>query len=222
MKRHAWTDQERDVLRALYPDYSAAECASAIGCSVSSVNNQAHALGLRKSREWIARRAAERSARPDHGGRAHQFRPGHATWNKGTPFNPGGRSVETRFKPGRQPTEARNYAPIGSTRITRNGILERKINDDHPIPDRRWVAEHRLVWETAHGPIPDGHIVVFKRGMHTTDPAAITADRLELVTRAENMARNTLHRYPKEVAQLIQLRGALNRKINARTKDRTT
>lgn len=57
--------------------------------------------------------------------------------------------------------------------------------------------------------------------MHTTDPAAITADRLELVTRAENMARNTLHRYPKEVAQLIQLRGALNRKINARTKDRS-
>lgn len=215
MKRHIWTDQERDVLRALYVDYSAAECAAAMGMTEKQVQMQAKALGLRKSLEWIARRAAERSARPDHGGRAHQFRPGHATWNKGKPFNSGGRSVETRFKPGRPPSEARNYAPIGSTRITRDGILERKVTA------RRWVAEHRLVWESAHGPIPDGCIVVFKRGMHTTDPAAITADRLELVTRAENMARNTLHRYPKEVAQLIQLRGALNRKINARTKDRT-
>lgn len=221
MKRHTWTDGESECLRALYPQYSAAECAAALGLTVNQVQRKAAQMGLRKSREWIAQRAAELSSRPDHGGRAHQFPRGLTPWNKGKPFYSGGRSVETRFKPGRLPTEARNYAPIGSTRITRDGILERKVTDDHPIPARRWVAEHRLVWEAAHGSIPDGHIVVFKRGMHTTDPAAITADRLELVTRAENMTRNTLHRYPKEVPQLIQLRGALNRKINARTKDRT-
>lgn len=38
MKRHIWTDQERDVLRALYVDYSAAECAAGEGgCGVSEL-----------------------------------------------------------------------------------------------------------------------------------------------------------------------------------------
>jgi hypothetical protein len=47
----------------------------------------------------------------------------------------------------------------------------------------------------------------------------ITLGRLELISRAENMRRNSYHtRYPKEVAQLIQLRGALNRQINKRLK----
>lgn len=217
MKRHHWTDADRATLRALYHEFSAAECAAAIGCSVSSVNNQVGRLGLRKSREWIARRAAERSARPDHGGRAHQFRPGHATWNKGKPFNSGGRSVETRFKPGRPPSEARNYQPIGAVRISKDGYLERKVTDDHPIPDRRWVAEHRLVWEAAHGPIPDGCIVVFKRGMHTTVADEITADRLELVTRAENMARNTIHNYPAPVKSLIRAVSRAERALKERS-----
>ena len=60
---------------------------------------------------------------------------------------------------------------------------------------------------------------MFKPGRKTTDPARITADGLELVTRAELMRRNSYHNnYPKEVALLIQLKGALNRKINNLTR----
>lgn len=44
----------------------------------------------------------------------------------------------------------------------------------------------------------------------------VTPDSVELITRQELMKRNTLHRYPKPIAQLIQLRGALNRQINKR------
>jgi hypothetical protein len=33
------------------------------------------------------------------------------------------------------------------------------------------------------------------------------------------MRRNSLHNQPREIRQLIQLRGALNRKINARSKN---
>ena len=58
---------------------------------------------------------------------------------------------------------------------------------------------------------------MFKRGHATTDSALITADHLDCITRVENMRRNSYHNnYPKEVAQLIQLRGALNRKIKNR------
>lgn len=206
MKRHIWTPADRAQLRRIYPIYSAAECAEIIGCSVSSAYNQAHQMGLRKSTDWIAQRARERSLQPEHGGRRHQFRPGHQTWNKGQPFDSGGRSVETRFKAGRAPHENSNYLPIGSLRITRDGLLERKTTDDQTVyPARRWVAVHRLVWEAAHGPIPRGHLVVFRPGMHTTSVEAITLDRLELITRAENMRRNTIHRYPDELKSAIRL-----------------
>jgi len=103
---------------------------------------------------------------------------------------------------------------------TQDGYLERKVTDDPSfVPNRRWVSVHRLVWEAAHGPVPQGHAVVFLPGRRTADLASITLDGLELVSRAELMRRNSYHtRYPKEVAQLIQLKGALNRKINRRSR----
>jgi hypothetical protein len=74
------------------------------------------------------------------------------------------------------------------------------------------------VWEAAHGPVPPGHAVVFRPGRRSSELARITVDGLELITRAELMRRNTHHNLPPEVSQLIQLRGALNRKIRNRTK----
>lgn len=113
-----------------------------------------------------------------------------------------------------------NYVPIGSHRISKEGYLERKVTDDPAlVPARRWVAVHRLVWEAANGPIPKGHVVGFLAEKRTQIEAEITLDRLELIPRAELMRRNSLHtRLPKEVRQVVQLRGALNRMINRRAK----
>lgn len=99
-------------------------------------------------------------------GRTGQFEKGHVTFNKGRKgWQAGGRSVETQFKKGRPAHEARNYLPIGSTRVSKDGYIERKVTDDPSIaPARRWVGEHRLLWEAAHGPIPEGHAVVFLDG----------------------------------------------------------
>jgi len=105
------------------------------------------------------------------------------------------------------------YRPIGSLRVTVDGYLQQKVNDDLP-PQRRWKAVHTLVWEEAHGPVPKGHVVVFIPGTHTTDIGHITLDRLELVTRAELMRRNSYHtRYPKELGLVIQMKGQLTRRI---------
>lgn len=98
--------------------------------------------------------------------RTGHFLPGHVPFNKGKKgWQAGGRSVETQFKKGEMSGAAqRNYKPIGSTRISKDGYLERKVTDDHPVPARRWVGEHRLIWEAENGPIPDGHVVVFLDG----------------------------------------------------------
>jgi hypothetical protein len=110
------------------------------------------------------------------------------------------------------------YKPIGTERIA-DGQLQRKVTDDPSVyPARRWVAVARLVWEAANGPVPAGHAVAFKPGKATTDRARITLDVLELVSRAELMRRNTRHRFPPELNQLLALKAALTRKINNRSK----
>jgi hypothetical protein len=213
MNRMRWNKQSDQTLTNLYPKFSAEACALVLECDVSSIYNRANKLGLKKSQEFLR---SEISGRLGHGqGELTRFQPGHATWNKGTRFVAGGRSAETRFKPGRKPEEARNYKPIGSLRVN-SGVLERKITDDTSIVSAlRWVAVHRLVWIEANGPVPAGHAVAFKPGMRTTQSDLITLDRVELVTRAELMRRNSYHtNYPPEVRQLIRLRGALNRKIH--------
>jgi len=62
----------------------------------------------------------------------------------------------TQFKKGdRLGAAQHNYVPIGSLRVSKDGYLERKVTDDPSfVPNRRWVSVHRLVWEAAHGPVP--------------------------------------------------------------------
>lgn len=51
----------------------------------------------------------------------------------------------------------------------------------------RWVPYHRHLWEQENGPIPAGHNLIFRDG--NTMNCAL--DNLELISRAENVKRNT-------------------------------
>ena len=66
--------------------------------------------------------------------------------------------------------------------------------------------------------MPKGFIVVFKPGMASTDPAEITIDRVELITRAELMRRNTRHNLPPELNALISTKARPTRLITEREK----
>ncbi len=209
--KHLWTPEEDAILRALYPTLTALEIAGRLGLGISAIYYRATKLGLAKSSEWIAERTRQAMRNPDHGGRRAQFKPGQDAWNKGKHYQPGGRCIETQFKPGRPPELARNYLAIGSERISKDGYLERKVSDDQRVaPAQSWRAVHILLWEGANGPLPRSHAVVFKDG----DKRHIAIDNLELVTRAELMRRNSVHRHGPEVAQLSRLRGVLVRAIN--------
>lgn len=215
MKR-PWTQREIDTLTKLYPDTPTKQLAVEIGRTVSQVYQKASSLSLKKSAAYLASPHACRLRRGDQVGKASQFKTGQMPWNKGKSHPSSGRSAETQFKKGEMSGAAQhNYVPIGSTRITKDGALERKTSDDPDIyPAKRWVPVARLVWESAHGPIPAKHVVRFLPGLQTTVETEITLDKLECISLAENMRRNSLHRYPKDIARAIQLRGALNRRIN--------
>ena len=215
-----WTDSQIAELDCRYPDERTEDIANDIGRSLRSTYQMAIKRGLKKSPGYLASDESGRRQKGQRFAPGSEFKPGQSPWNKGRSFNPGGRSAETQFKRGRAAHEAHNYLPIGTERVSRDGYLERKVTDDPEIfPAKRWVAVHRIVWEEANGPIPAGHIVVFRPGCATTEAASITAERLECISRVENMRRNSYHNnYPKEVGQLIQLRGALNRRIGNRIK----
>lgn len=207
------------LLRQHYADTTTATLAQALGRTAGQVYQAADRYGLKKSAAYLESDAACRLRRGDNVGADYRFTKGQAAWNKGVKGVVGVQEAcrATQFKPGRPAHEARNYQPIGTLRVSKDGYLERKVTDDPGVyPARRWVAVHRLVWEAANGPVPTGCIVVFKPGRKTTDVDAVTTDAIECITRRENMLRNTYHRYGPEVAKLVQLRGAITRQINKR------
>lgn len=48
------------------------------------------------------------------------------------------------------------YQPIGTERTTKDGYIQRKVNDDLPL-QRRWKMVQAINWEAVNGPIPAGH-----------------------------------------------------------------
>lgn len=219
MTRRPWTDAEREEVRRRYPDEVTADIGRDINRSVGGIYDQANKMGLKKSLAFMRRVHGHVLTKA---GESSRFSKGLEPWNKGIPGSTGNHpnTKRTQFKPGRRPEEARNYQPIGTLRICKDGCLERKITDDPALyPSRRWVAVHRLVWEEVNGPMPKGYVVVFKPGMASTDPDEITIDRVELITRAELMRRNTRHNLPPELNALIATKARLTRLINERDKD---
>lgn len=104
---------------------------------------QIHSLCKRKG--WLTGRTGQFRAgerRPDHPARKGVSAPG---CEKGW------------FKKGhRNATAQSRHQPIGAERITPDGYLSRKINDDLPL-HRRWKSVHVINWEEMHGAVPKGH-----------------------------------------------------------------
>lgn len=215
MKRRHWSPEEEDIMRRHYPVTPTKKIAAALGRNERQVFNKAYSMGLEKSQEYLSSANACRFRRGYHPGKGTQFKTGHVAWNKGMKgLILGG--IETQFKPGnRSGTAEKLYQPIGTERISKDGYIQRKINDDMPM-QRRWRGVHIINWEAINGPLPKGHVLVFKDG----NKRNTAVENLDLLSRAELMRRNSYHtNYPKEVAQLVQLRGAIARQINKRSKE---
>ena len=192
-----WTKQEDQQLRDLYPTHKLADIAEMMGRSISSVANRRTKLGLKRTPEQDAAIGDGR------------FKPGHKQpWNKGKKgWHAGGRSKETQFKKGHKPSNT--WRPVGAERVSKDDLLYRKVSDTG-VKNDDWKAVHVLVWEQENGPLPDGHIVIFKdKNRRNFDP-----DNLEAVTRAENMRRNSIDRYPPEYRQAAITLGWFKRKLN--------
>ncbi|MDO9052909.1 MAG: HNH endonuclease signature motif containing protein [Gallionella sp.] len=206
--RTFWTPEQIALLRAHYPDTRTCNLVALIGRPRDSIYAKASELKLMKSDAFMASPASGRTTGKQ--GTGTRFTKGHQTWNKGLHYQPGGNIRESQFKKGRMP---HNWHPIGHERLTEEGYLQRKMADTG-VTRRDYRAVHVMLWEQHNGKVPDKHLVIFK----DKDKTRIVIENLECISKSENMKRNSFHNYPKEIALLVQLRGALNRKINRQEK----
>lgn len=204
MTQRKWTAAEEHAMREHYSNKSNLFIGLLLGRTESCIQDKANKMGLKKSPEYLSSREMPNTGR---------FKPGHTTWNKGTK----GRCHEiantpcaTRFKAGQINGRAKQrYQPIGAERITDEGYRQVKISDEGRS-DLRWKSLHIIEWEAHHGPVPAGTAVVFKNG----NKQDYQIGNLELITRAELMRRNTIHRYPRELKFTIKVLRKLEKQLN--------
>ena len=195
-----WTAADDATVRALFCDTNTREIAQQIGRSLFAVKARAQHLGLIKSAGYQP---------------AGRFMPGHTPWHAGKK-RPWKTPPTQAFKAG---DTSHNTLPLGTYRISTAGYLRQKISETGD-QRRDWQPVHRLVWAAAHGPIQASHVVRFKQGRFSNTPEHITPDRLECLPRGEHSRENFhWHKYPREVSELIHLRGNLTKKLNKLTRD---
>jgi len=193
-----------DIIRERYPFEPTKKIADDLGLSESAVYNRAWAMGIKKDPKYL------RSTQfpPGYlGGKATQFQKGSVPANKGQKMSTEvyQKVAKTMFKKGSKPT---NTQPIGT--IHQRKDTGGKMYQYIKLADCKWQLLNRYTWEMHNGPIPKGMVVVYKDGNYLNNDIA----NLMMITKKENMARNTIQRLPKELQQVMRLKCKLIKKIN--------
>lgn len=198
MNKKKWTYEEICYLEKHYPSDKTEDVARHLNRPVSSVHNKVFALQLKKT---AAFKKAMVSKEFLEAGRRSRFAPGVEVWNKGMKgLQIGGK--QTQFKKGNIPHNARHD---GATRLDKDGFIMIRVSLGH------WRPLHHVVWEQAGNKILENHIISFKDGNNKN----CDISNLEMISRAENMKRNTIHRYPKEIKDTLRVLSKLKKTIKS-------
>lgn len=114
-------------------------------------------------------------------GRTGRFEKGHVSHNKGKKGYCAPGAEKGHFKKGNIPLNRRE---IGDERVSKDGYIYVKIQDGHK--NNNWKMKHVINWEKEHGPVPEGHCLIFLDG----DKENCEISNLELISRAENVRMN--------------------------------
>lgn len=101
------------------------------------------------------------------------------------------KTKETRFKKGNKP---KNYRPVGSERITKDGYIEVKVADPN-----KWETKNKIIYKQYFGDIPKGHKVIYADGNKLNNDI----NNLILVSNNEELIMNR-HRLRTEDIELTK------------------
>jgi hypothetical protein len=193
-----WKPHEIELLKQHYSDSNIHELMQMLNKTSGAIYNQAYLNKLKKSPEYEEKRRLQ-DIKNISKNTSSRFQKGNKPWNKGVKGFMGANA--TSFKKGNKPHNTRK---VGDTRIDgKDMFLLIKV------ADKQWIRKEILIWESVHGKIPKGHVVRVKNPF--LDKYDI--NNLMLITHAENMLLNTIHRHPKELQQAIRTLKKLKKAI---------
>lgn len=194
MKWRKYTDEERKFFAEYVPGHSHKEI-------LEEFNRRFGGLELTQLKAYIKNNKLNT-------GRTGRFGKGHVPANKGEkmPAAVYERCEQTMFKAGSRP---HNHLEIGTEILNTKGYWQVKTAEQNA-----WTLKHRIIWERAHGRIPEGHIVIFA----DRDRNNFELDNLLLISRqqAVRMNQNGLISENREATKT----GVLIADLIAKTADR--
>lgn len=200
-----WNIRHVAYLKRHYADAPIEELVENTKHNQKSIWNKARSLGLHRSKEYLREVGLKHSQHPN--AIATRFKPGREPHNKGKRIDDFmsadgiKASSTTRWKKGHVP---HNRRAIGSEVVHADGYIYLKTEQGP-------VAKHRWLWEQANGPIPKGHIVVFRDG----NPQNCELDNLKLISRQDH-ARNAVKRETPEQRKARRNKAMVTQKKNIR------
>lgn len=211
MQKRKWTQEEEVTLILFYedPKVFSKEIAKMLGRKLPQVYQKARAMGLKAPMERL--RIAGKIGMQHPRSIATRFHKGQIPPNKGKKVSPEvyEKMSHTMFKKGHI---SENKREVGAERVNVYGYIEIKVAEPNV-----WRLKHRIVWEQHNGAIPPGYNVQFKN--HNTQDCGI--ENLYLISKAEQMRNENslIAKYPKELQDVIRLKGVVNRQIHKHQKN---
>ena len=207
-----WTEPELIILKKEYPTTQSILIAQKLNRTVKAIYSQANLMNLKKTEEF---NKSESSGRMKDGefGKASRFQKNHVSFNTGKKWDDfmtiqgKANSLRTTFKKGHLPKNTLHDGMI----TTRTDSKTKRTYKFIRIALGKWQMLHVYNWEQVNGKLPKDKILAFKG---STDDCSI--DNLILITRAENMKRNSIQRYPEEIKQTIRVLTKLKKTINGK------
>ena len=207
-----WTESDLLILKNEYPSTQSIVIAKKLNRSIKAIYSQAKLQGLKKTEEF---NRSESSGRMRDGefGKESRFQKNHVSFNTGMKWDDfmtvegKANSLRTTFKKGNLPPNTLHDGMITIRADSKTKRVYKWIR----ISLGKWQMLHVYNWEQVHGKLPKGKILAFKG---STDDCSI--DNLLLITRAENMKRNSIQRYPEEIKQTIRVLTKLKKTINGK------
>ena len=194
MNRKYFTPSEDSYIRENYNSLPATRMAAHLRRAKTSVRQRMILLNLKpdpeKTEEWK---------------RLYTFKKGSVSWNKGKKLTSITDAMRgTWFKKGDVPANTLPEHAI-ALRMDKDGRVYMWLR----LGARNLKHVHVCLWEHYHGKVPSGHCVVFRN----KDTLDVSIENLELITREENMKRNTIHNYPAPIKKAIRTLSKLKRTI---------
>lgn len=209
--RQAWSNEDIKKLIELYPDTKSEKIAIELNRPLKSVYGKAKLLSLKKSEAFKSSPESGRTMKGDNRGAKTRFKPGDV------PFTKGKKQLEfmseeaiertkaSRFQKGSLPHNTKFNGAVSIRKDKKSGRKYKWIR----VNQNEWHMLHIVVWRESNGDVPSDHLICFK----DNNPMNCDLTNLECIPKEDHMKKNTIHRFPEDLKEVIYLTTRLKIKL---------